>query len=82
MIDQNQLSVLFGVCIVPQVVVEAKASYDTSEETIIREFYASHVFDKLQNPSTGLWNLSAKTLAEMFVAERQGRDVEFPEEQS
>jgi hypothetical protein len=80
--DRNQVSVLLGVCIVPQVIAEVKQSCDTPEEAIIREFYASQVFDKLQNPSTGLWHLSPKILAEMFLAEQQGQEVEFPEEQS
>jgi len=82
MSDKDQVSVLLGVCIIPQVVAEVKEACDVPEEAIIREFYASRLFDKLQNPSTGLWHLSPKTLAQMFVAERQGQEVEFPEEQS
>jgi len=82
MSDRDHVSVLLGVCIVPRVIAETKESCDTPEESVIREFYASRLFDKLQNPATGLWHLSPKILAEMFLAERQGREVEFPEEQS
>ena len=80
--DKSQVSVLLGVCIIPQIVAEVKELYDRQEETIIREFYASQLFDKLQNPATGLWHLSPKVLTEMFLAEVKGEGIEFPEEQA
>ena len=80
--DKNHISVLLGVCIVPQIIAEARALYNHQEETIIKEFYTSQLFDKLQNPATGLWHLSPKTLTELFLAEIKGQAVEFPEEQS
>jgi len=46
------------------------------------EFYKSNLFDKLQNPDTGLWHLSSKTLSEMFLTEVKEQIIEFPEEQS
>ena len=80
--DRKQVSILLGVCIIPQIIAEAKEFYDNQEEIVIREFYNSTLFDKLQNPATGLWHLSPKTLTEMFWAEIQGHGIEFPEEQS
>jgi len=80
--DKNQLSVLLGVCIIPQIIAEIKAFYDNQEETAIKEFYKSRLFDKLQNPATGLWHLSAKTLSDMFLTEIKEQIIEFPEEQS
>ena len=82
MYDRDQLSILLGVCIVPQVIAELKKSRGDTEECLIREFYASQLFDKLQNPSTGIWHLSPKILSGMFLEERQGHEVNFPEEQS
>ena len=80
--DKNQVSLLLGVCIIPQVIAEAKAFYNDQEEVAIKEFYSSTLFDKLQNPATGLWHLSPKTLAEIFLTEVKAQGVEFPEEQS
>jgi len=84
--DKNQLSALLGVCIIPQVIDEIKGFYgnqeEAAEEIAIREFYQSELFDKLQNPATGLWHLSSKTLAEIFFAEVKEHNIEFPEEQS
>jgi len=80
--DKNQISALLGVCIVPQIIVEIKSFYNNQEEIAIKELYKSNLFDKLQNPNTGLWHLSAKTLAEIFLAEIKEQIIEFPEEQS
>ena len=80
--DKNQLSTLLGVCIIPQIITEIKEFYNNREEIAIKEFYKSNLFDKLQNPDTGLWHLSSKTLSEMFLAEVKEQIIEFPEEQS
>jgi len=75
--DKNQLSVLLGVCIVPQIISEIKGLYNNDETAAIKEFYKSDLFEKLQNPATGLWRLSAKTLAQIY----SDKTMEFPEEQ-
>ena len=80
--DKNQISALLGVCIIPQVITEIKEFYDGQEELAVKEFYKSDLFDKLQNPATGLWHLSAKTLSEIFFAEVKEQIIEYPEEQS
>jgi hypothetical protein len=80
--DKNQVSALLGVCIVPQVIAEIKEFYNNQEETATKEFFKSNLFDKLQNPATGLWHLSAKTLAQIFLTEVKEQIIEFPEEQS
>jgi len=80
--DKNQVSVLLGVCVIPQIIAEARGFYNDREEVAIREFYKSNVYEKLINPATGLWHLSPRTLAGMFLAEAKGEGLEFPEEQS
>ena len=80
--DKNQISVLLGVCIIPQIIADIKEIYNNQEEIAIREFYKSNLYDKLQNPATGLWHLSSKTLSEIFLAEIKEQVIEFPEEQS
>ena len=80
--DKNQISALLGVCIIPQIIAEIKAFYNNQEEIAIKELYKSNLFDKLQNPDTGLWHLSPKTLSKMFLAEIKEQIIEFPEEQS
>ena len=79
---RNQISALLGVCVLPQIISEVKVSYDNQEEIALKEFYKSILFDKLQNPDTGLWHLSAKTLSQIFFAEKNEEIIEFPEEQS
>jgi len=81
-VDKNQISILLGVCIIPQIITEIKEYYNNQEEIAIREFYKSNLFDKLLNPATGLWHLSSKTLSEIFFAEIKEQVIEFPEEQS
>lgn len=80
--DKTQISVLLGVCIIPQVIDEIKEFYNNQDDIAIKEFYKSHLFDKLQNPKTGLWHLSAKTLSQIFLTEVKEQIIEFPEEQS
>ena len=82
MIDKNQISALLGICIIPPIIAEVKGFYNNEEETAIKEFYKSNLFYKLQNPATGLWHLSHKTLAQMFLDEANGLPIEYPEEQS
>ncbi|MFV0554319.1 MAG: hypothetical protein ACK5LR_06405 [Mangrovibacterium sp.] len=79
---KNQISALLGVCILPRVIEELKGFYNNQEETTIKEFYKSNLFDKLQHPQTGLWHLSVKTLAEIYLAEVNEHIIEFPAEQS
>ena len=80
--DKNQISALLGVCIIPQVIAEIKEFYNDQEEIAIKQFYKSNLFDKLQNPATGLWHLSSKTLSQMFLEETKEQTIVFPEEQS
>jgi hypothetical protein len=80
--DRNQISALLGICVIPQIITEIKEFYNDQEEIAIKEFYKSNLFDKLQNPHTGLWHLSTKTLSRIFLTEIQEQVLEFPEEQS
>jgi len=80
--DKNQISVLLGVCIIPQIIDEIKVYFGNQEEVALKEFYQSNLFDKLQNPKTGLWHLSPKTLSQIFLTEIKEQIIEFPEEQS
>ena len=80
--NSGQVSILLGVCIIPQIIAEIKAFFDNREEEAIKAFYSSVLYEKLYNPATGLWHLSPKTLAEIFLSEVKGDGLEFPEEQS
>ena len=79
---RNQVSALLGVCILPQIIAEIKSFYNDREEIAIKELYKSNLFDKLRNPDTGLWHLSAKMLSQIFLEETKDQIIEFPEEQS
>ncbi|MDR2907210.1 MAG: hypothetical protein LBU91_04380 [Bacteroidales bacterium] len=80
--DKNQISVLLGVCIIPQIIADIKVAFNNQEEAALKAFYKSNLFDKLQNPNTGLWHLSFKTLSQLFLSELNDKTIEFPEEQS
>jgi len=80
--NKNQISALLGICTIPQIIAEIKEFYNHQEETAIKEFYKSNLFNKLQNPNTGLWHLSSKTLSQMFLTEVKDKIIEFPDEQS
>ena len=80
--DKDEISTLLSICIIPQVIAEIKGFYNNDEEMTIKEFYKSNLFEKLQNPQTGLWHLSAKTLSEIFLEEVNEQILNFPEEQS
>ena len=80
--DKNQISALLSVCIIPNIITEIKNIYNNQEEIAIKEFFKSNLFDKLQNPATGLWHLSSKTLSEIFLSEKMEQISVFPEEQS
>ena len=80
--NKNQVSALMSICIIPNIIAEIKILYDNQEEIAIKEFYKSNLFNKLQNPATGLWHLSYKTLSELFLSEQRGEILEYPEEQS
>jgi hypothetical protein len=80
--DKNQVSTLLGICIIPQLIAEVGPFFNNNEETAIRELYNSTLYEKLQNPATGLWHLSPKTLAEIFLSEIKDGKIVFPEEQS
>lgn len=80
--DKTQISALLGICIIPKIIEEIKGFYDNQDDIAIKEFYKSNLFDKLQNPNTGLWHLSSKTLSQIFLTEIREQIIEFPEEQS
>jgi len=79
--DKKQISALLCICIIPNIISEIKFFYNNQEEIAIKELYKSVFFDKLQNPSTGLWRLSSKILSEIFLSEKKGEIPEYPEEQ-
>jgi len=79
MIDTDKFSALLGVCIVPAVI---EIIDKDGNESTIEKFYSSKLFEKLQDSETGLWHLSATTLAELYMQEITNGIIEYPEEQS
>ena len=80
--NKNQIWAILAVCIIPQTIANINEFYNGEEEAAIKDFYNSDLFDKLQNPATGLWHLSSKTLAQLFLEEKKEQKIDFPEEQS
>ena len=78
---KDQVSALLGVCIVPAVLENISDVFENEQERI-KKFYSSELYNNLQRPETGLWHLSAKTLAEMYRQEITEGHIDYPEEQS
>lgn len=76
--DSARLSTLLGTCIVPAVLESAGLASQEGLDAL----YRSETFSLLSDPATGLWHLSAPTLAEILLEELRGGGVIVPEEQS
>ena len=74
----ESLPILLGTCIIPATLGAAGV---TSTEGI-RRFYQSKVYGMLSDPTTGMWHLSPRTLANLYLDELVNGDVDVPEEQS
>jgi hypothetical protein len=79
--DNSRLATLLGVAIIPGIIEEFGIT-DSEQPEFLDRLYRSQTFELLEQPSTGLWHLSAATLADIFRDELEGRQLVFPEEQS
>jgi len=77
----EKLSTLLGTAILPAVIDYLTTGGEDFQATL-DQFYRSKLFTQLSDPATGLWHLSAATLAEMYNEERLLGDFTVPEEQS
>ena len=78
---EEKLSALLGTAIVPAI-IDCLTAGGEDYQAMLDQFYRSKLFSQLSEPATGLWHLSAATLAEMYNEERQFGDFSVPEEQS
>lgn len=68
------------ILIVPKVVKLITENYNLDEIAAFDKFYASKVYEKLEQEETKLWHLSPLTLFNMFDEEQKNGVVIFPEE--
>ncbi len=68
------------ILIVPKVVKLITENYNLDEIAAFNKFYASKVYEKLEQEETKLWHLSPLTLFNMFDEEQKNGVVIFPEE--
>ncbi len=68
------------ILIVPKVVKLITENYNLDEIAAFNKFYASKVYEKLEQEETKLWHLSPLTLFNMFDEEQKNGAVIFPEE--
>lgn len=68
------------ILIVPKVVKLITENYNIDEIAAFNKFYASKVYEKLEQEETKLWHLSPLTLFNMFDEEQKNGVVIFPEE--
>lgn len=74
----DQLSTLLGTAILPTLFERM----GTTEPAQVEEFYRSDLYERLRNPDSALWHLSAGALAELYAQELETGSFEDPEEQS
>lgn len=75
---RQRVSALIGTCIVPALLERAGMPTPDGLDAL----YRSETFALLSDPATGMWHLSAPTLAGMFLRELETGSLETPEEQS
>ncbi len=68
------------ILIVPKVVKLITENYNLDEIQAFDKFYASKVYEKLEQEETKLWHLSPLTLFNMFDEEQKNGVLIFPEE--
>ena len=68
------------ILIVPKVVKLITENYNIDEIVAFNKFYASKVYEKLEQEETKLWHLSPLTLFNMFDEEQKNGTLIFPEE--
>ncbi|MBE6966255.1 MAG: hypothetical protein E7441_09525 [Ruminococcaceae bacterium] len=68
------------ILIVPKVVKLITENYNIDEIAAFNKFYASKVYEKLEQEETKLWHLSPLTLFNMFDEEQKNGTLIFPEE--
>ena len=68
------------ILIVPKVVKLITENYNLDEIAAFDKFYASKVYEKLEQEETKLWHLSPLTLFNMFDEEQKNGILIFPEE--
>ena len=68
------------ILIVPKVVKLITENYNIDEIAAFNKFYASKVYEKLEQEETKLWHLSPLTLFNMFDEEQKNATLIFPEE--
>ena len=68
------------ILIVPKVVKLITENYNIDEIAAFNKFYASKVYEKLEQEETKLWHLSPLTLFNMFDEEQKNGILIFPEE--
>ena len=74
----QRVSSLVGTCILPAVMEHSGLVTEEGLDMVLR----SRTFAMLSDPATGMWHLSAPTLAAILQRELTGDGFETPEEQS
>ena len=77
--DQTKFKAML-VLLVPQVIHLIVQNTQLDEVTASQLFYASHVYELLEQEDTKLWHLSPNALFNMYHEEASTGHISFPEE--
>jgi hypothetical protein len=78
--NNKQLSVLLGTCIIPGM-AKALGVPDDRMVEFLDKLYRSSMYDILIREDSAAWHLSAATLADIYLEEQRSGNLEWPEEQ-
>ena len=77
--DKNKFSTVL-IILVPQILKLIMEEYKVDDEKAAEMFYASTLYEGLEEEETKLWHLSAHALFEMFQEELETGKITYPEE--
>ena len=66
--------------VIPPAIAMIMEQLHLSEKEAITAFYASKLYEALSDEELKIWHFGPATLCEMFKAEREKGDFEWPEE--
>jgi len=78
-VEQDKFAVMMEM-LVPQVVALISERKGISAREAIGLFYASALYERLEEEETKLWRLSAQTLYDLFEEELTTGKITYPEE--
>ena len=76
--DKMKFDAIFPI-ICSDIVKKIKKELNVDEETALKEFYSSRVYELLEKEETKFWQYSTEKLYEMLLEEKNNGKIDFPQ---